>query len=477
MKKFIFLVIPILYVSCDNQEQLCSDPMAQTLLKDITAEEVTKQAFISEVMTSVGDDLDMAILMGLTTREEAIQTIEEPIRAEYGLYFNGEPNDLDDEIKEMITSVKSAARSHITSINYIRPKEINEETRTCSCSATLLLDDSRELDVNYTVQETEENIFVEVDNIATQITLEHFKSVQPEFSRIISPLLTDESKEDTPSIYTAKNLYCASDRCNFHKYENDNGWVKTGPYLVRGDKAEIRNWEDNGSMAKVEFTNPKGQTSIGWIKLNDLSEVKQYRNDKKPVDKIVAGIFQKWEKEMISRNIFDYVLANECENRNKMEELYDSGKYPMTSQDITYLEFHLNGDNIKDYLISYKLSNCVGGNGWSRDMILAVSNPDKGTYDLEFGNKIVNNTIKRQFLDFVVNTTGEQDPYAKENEDFIETKGLVPQHIDDLVLYGQYYIEADGGTCCPEFEGNFKFDFNTAELTHSEPKKVTYKWN
>lgn len=274
MKSIIlcFCVVSFFLLSCDNQANLCSDYTTKSLIKDIIAEEITKQAFIYETMDLVADELEMAILYGLITEQEFLETIEDPIRTEFNQYFRGQPNDIDYEMKEVINSVKNISRNHINSIILIRPVEIIKETRVCKCEATLVLNDDRQIDINYKVQETKDNLFVEVYQVNKSISLDHFVSVNGEISKNISKQIEKETEGSFRSDKSPEYLYCSNERCNFYKYTDDKGWVKTGPYVIKGDKLEILDWKKDATMVLAKFINSKGVETSGWLFTSDLTE-------------------------------------------------------------------------------------------------------------------------------------------------------------------------------------------------------------
>ncbi len=208
-------------------------------------------------------------------------------------------------------------------------------------------------------------------------------------------------------------------------------------------------------------TGDKEDISAKELEINDNRKI-QVSNEE-----FAQSQFKKWEKELLQKSIFDYVVKKDCNDFDKMLALYDEGKYPMHADSIKFLNLDYNNDNLEDYLITYKLTNCVKGSGWSRDFLLVVSNTD-GNYD--FDKKAIN-SIKQTFLEFVKNKIGEEDTYANEENGFIETKGLVFNKTIGNKILGNYYIQGNGANCCPEINGNFTIDMGKNILEFSDPAR------
>jgi hypothetical protein len=175
-------------------------------------------------------------------------------------------------------------------------------------------------------------------------------------------------------------------------------------------------------------------------------------------DPSVKSAFNDWEQYLMNNSIFDYVTAYDCDQYEEMMELYSNqGKYPMHADRVTIIPCELNDDGKNDYLISYTLTNCVQGNGWSRDFVFLTSSADPSSYTIDLA---LPNHIKGRFLEFS-KEIAPNDPYVRLRDNYIEAKGLSINRIEDGVLSGSLALEADGASCCPKIKGTFTYDLKT----------------
>ena len=218
---------------------------------------------------------------------------------------------------------------------------------------------------------------------------------------------------------------------------------------------------------KIVNSNAQNQSKI-------LEEKRNSENGRNPQVMTKKGSsvidkFEEWEKYMINHSIFDYVSKEDCQNLKKMMKLYDKGKYPMHLNSKTIIDFDLNDDKVKDYIVSYDLNNCVQGSSATHDFIIISSNQLGG---LEI-NQPLTNSLKLKFLNYTVSTFGE-DSYVYKEKEFIVTKGLLPQSVTGGTLFGIFRLEGSGANCCPETVGDFEFDFKSGKFSTSNIRKESY---
>jgi hypothetical protein len=201
MRNLLLILSALIISNCASEkEKPCFNRTANTLLKEIVAEEVTKQAYIQEMYNSMQGNTEAAILSLYSGKDFAIE-LENLIRAEYSLYFNGEPNELEQEDIYKIENVKTFVLLHMDTLKYIRPVSADEFLGICNCKSSLILSDNREIELEYSIQETEDNIFVEIEDISNQVTLDHFNSISSTISDIINNEMGEAEGEREEGYY------------------------------------------------------------------------------------------------------------------------------------------------------------------------------------------------------------------------------------------------------------------------------------
>ena len=165
-------------------------------------------------------------------------------------------------------------------------------------------------------------------------------------------------------------------------------------------------------------------------------------------------LFEQWENNLKKKGIFDYVTKKDCENLDKMMNLYDEGKYPMHTESISIIPFDFNNDKVKDYLVNYSLENCVQGNGWETDFIFFTSQNDNLSV-----NESLTNKLKTKIKNYVSRNYGS-DIYVRVENNYTIVKSFKINSISNNICYGDFDLMQNGASCCPEISGNFKYNIN-----------------
>jgi hypothetical protein len=185
------------------------------------------------------------------------------------------------------------------------------------------------------------------------------------------------------------------------------------------------------------------------------------KNEIDGLDIQVRNKFKEWEKYLIDNSIFDCVTNEACENFNEMMKLSENGKYPMRIYNPTYIFFDANGDGVEDYIISYGMENCVRGSGWTRDFVILISDGKSAVYKVD---KDLATDLKTKFLDYAINTVGE-DAYVYIENSYVQAKGLSIEEIqNNHIIYGKLSLQGNGANCCPEINGVFYYDLISKEF-------------
>ena len=179
-------------------------------------------------------------------------------------------------------------------------------------------------------------------------------------------------------------------------------------------------------------------------------------------------LFGEWESNLRKKGIFDYVTKKDCENLDKMMNLYDKRKYPMHTESKSIIPFDFNNDRVKDYLINYSLDNCVQGNGWDTDFIFLTS--QNGNLSV---NELLTNKLKTKIKNYVFKNYGS-DVYVRVENNYIIAKSFKINRISDNICYGDFDLMQDGASCCPEISGNFEYNINENSFSVFNLKNNSY---
>lgn len=182
----------------------------------------------------------------------------------------------------------------------------------------------------------------------------------------------------------------------------------------------------------------------------------------------INSLFTQWENKMLQEGIFDYVTLSDCDDLNKMMDLYEKGFYPMHIESKTFAEFDYNKDGVKDYVVNYTLMNCVRGNGWSTDFMFFTS--EEGSLEI---NEDLTLILKQKFYQYVQENYFE-DAYVYWEKGFLVTKNLTINRVVDDLCYGKFSLLQDGSSCCPQISGNFTFNLDTNAFEVSNVKTEKY---
>mgnify|MGYP003583421498 CR=1 FL=1 len=224
----------------------------------------------------------------------------------------------------------------------------------------------------------------------------------------------------------------------------------------------------------IKDENVKFETNNLAASLNIQSPVLGETN----ILKSINSIFEEWEKNLIKKEIFDYVTKEDCDNFEKMMELYGdgNGKYPMSSNwknividfsDTYYDEsFHEVNNEIKYHAINYGLSNCVRGNGGAGDFILLKS--EKGILKID---EIQTNKLKKKFLEYVMRNFGE-DNYVRVENNFIETDVFKINSIYGRTVNGWFGLQRDACSHCTAIKGEFTYQIDSNKFDVSNVKRI-----
>lgn len=193
------------------------------------------------------------------------------------------------------------------------------------------------------------------------------------------------------------------------------------------------------------------QSSTQSLDDKDEEETKEYDSSIATVNEV----FALWEEKLIANQIFDYVTKTDCENEDLMWQIYEDGKYPMRASRKSLVEFNYNKDGIKDYILNYNVSNCVGGTGWTTDFIFMTSKNGQ-----LYVNEELTNTLKKKHYAYVSKNYGE-DSYVYYDKGFLITKSLEVNKVVDNKCFGKFSLSQDGPNCCPNVLGNFSFDLKS----------------
>lgn len=208
-------------------------------------------------------------------------------------------------------------------------------------------------------------------------------------------------------------------------------------------------------IAMVLFTSYDSKNKTAELEEKELNIQEGEKNSTQ--NKIVTTperLFEAWEINLKKKGIFDYVTKKDCENFDKMMDLYDKGKYPMHTDSKSIIPFDFNNDNIKDYLVNYSLVNCVRGNGWDTDFIFMTSKD--GNLSI---NESLTNKLKTKIKNYVSENYGS-DSYVRVENNYIVTKSFKINRISDNICYGDFKLMQGGASCCPKISGNFKYNIN-----------------
>lgn len=179
-------------------------------------------------------------------------------------------------------------------------------------------------------------------------------------------------------------------------------------------------------------------------------------------------VFKRWENYLLSNKILDYVSASDCSNKAKMDALYKEGKYPTHLDSKTILEYSTR-DGGTNYIVTYILENCVGGNTVISDFIFLTTNGGKLIV-----NKNLTDKMKAQFSNFVQQKFGE-DSYVYIDNGYRVTDQLIPRRVNGERVFGDFKLLQNGANCCPEILGTFEFNLSSAELEITSMKKEKQK--
>ncbi|MCB0516313.1 MAG: HupE/UreJ family protein [Chitinophagales bacterium] len=195
----------------------------------------------------------------------------------------------------------------------------------------------------------------------------------------------------------------------------------------------------------------KNDTLINeFSKNNDVEKISE---QKKPIP-TPELLFEEWEINLKKKGIFDYVTKKDCENLDRMMNLYDKGKYPMHTESKSIIPFDFNNDKVKDYLINYSLQNCVQGNGWGTDFIFFTS--QNGSLSV---NELLTNKLKTKIKNYVTKNYGS-DVYVRVENNYTIVQSFKINQISNNICYGDFDLMQDGASCCPEISGNFEYNIN-----------------
>jgi len=152
----------------------------------------------------------------------------------------------------------------------------------------------------------------------------------------------------------------------------------------------------------------------------------------------LKSTFKKWEHIMIQDSIFDYVTEIDAKNSEKMQVLYEKGKYPMISDYQSVIDVDYNNDRIKDYIINFTVINCVNGIGrgsWSDSFIFIKGNKN-GEIEID---RNYTNYFKRQLakkykekFDLIV---------PKQKNGFIDIPNISFYDYKNGIIRGQMFLE------------------------------------
>jgi hypothetical protein len=181
-----------------------------------------------------------------------------------------------------------------------------------------------------------------------------------------------------------------------------------------------------------------------------LIPISEHQNSEK-----LIKAFSDWEQVLIENSIHDYVSKTDCENFDKMMVLYENGKYPMHSDVQNVIEVDFNQDKIIDYIVSYTLSNCVKGSGWSDDFIF-IQSTENGELIIR---KDLTMDFKKKYAEFLKNNFEIE---IKKEDNYIETKGVEFISFENNEIFGKINI-ADFSYKY-EKKGNFIYNFKTNEF-------------
>lgn len=187
--------------------------------------------------------------------------------------------------------------------------------------------------------------------------------------------------------------------------------------------------------------------------ITEFSENKKYSEQKQPILNPEL-LFEEWEINLKKKGIFDYVTKKDCENLERMTDLYYKGKYPMHTVSKSIIPFYYKNDNVKDYLINYSLDNCVQGNGWETDFIFFTS--QNGSLSV---NESLTNKLKTKIKNYVIKNYGS-DEYVRVENNYTIVKSFEINRISNNICYGNFDLMQDGASCCPKISGNFKYNIN-----------------
>ena len=205
---------------------------------------------------------------------------------------------------------------------------------------------------------------------------------------------------------------------------------------------------------------------------NPLSENESESSDEKkegsleelPI--VVRKKFSEWENYLIENSIFDYVTEEDCNQEEKMLQLYENDKYPMHIVSARYLSCDLNYDEIDDYVISYSLDNCVQGSGRGNDIIVLKSeSKSKYQFDKEWAHN-----LNKAFLNYAKETVGD-DEYVFLRDGYIYARGLNIEDVRSYEVSGTFELKGEGANCCPQIKGDFKYTTSSKEFFVSSVTK------
>lgn len=191
--------------------------------------------------------------------------------------------------------------------------------------------------------------------------------------------------------------------------------------------------------------------------------IKSEKNNKEQLE-----LFKIWESYLLQKGLFDYVIKSDCENFDKMNKLYEIGKYPMHIDSKNFIECDYNNDNSNDFILNYSLDNCVRGNTWITDFVFFTSKNQEIVVDT-----ILTSIFKKKHADYVNKTFGEEEYVYTKNDYLVTHKFIIDRVIDDN-FYGTFFLLQDGANCCPEIFGRFKFNYSTTHFDVYEVQKKEY---
>ncbi len=188
-------------------------------------------------------------------------------------------------------------------------------------------------------------------------------------------------------------------------------------------------------------------------------------SDSLSLNKDLIELFNKWESILLQKGIFDYVTKSDCGNIDKMEKLYEKGKYPMHIDSQNFIKCDYNKDKSTDYILNYSLDNCFRGNTWITDFVFFTSKNQEILIDTN-----LTWILKKKYADYVKKNFGK-DEYVYLKNNYIVTHKFIIDKVINGDFYGTFLLLQDGANCCPEISGNFIFNSSSYDFKVNKVEK------